>query len=66
MRQRIWLLHGAALLAALCCGLHDAAAKPSTTATVSPSRLTNIYQRYFQLQLTAFAPRALAEMRQNS
>ena len=34
MRQRVWLLHWAAMLAALCCGLNDAAAKPSTIATV--------------------------------
>ena len=31
MRQRVLLLHGAALLAALCCSLSDAAAKQTAT-----------------------------------
>lgn len=34
MRQRPWQLQRAVLLAVLCCGLNDAAAKQTTTATV--------------------------------
>ena len=36
MWQRMRLLHGAVLVAALCCGLHKAAAKASTPAKVRP------------------------------
>ena len=49
MRQRVWLLHWAAMLAALCCGLNDAAAKPSTIATVSAEM--NSCQGYSPLSL---------------